>query len=131
LRLRLAMPVVAVWAFLLVLFTVVYPALDLGKSPRPIAEAAAALTPEGGSIGLVGDVQMAGDSSTTGTATSRRSTTRRASSASRPGPRDRDREETRARGRGDAGRRAVPRARRSRAVLVVTPRSGIERRRAP
>jgi 4-amino-4-deoxy-L-arabinose transferase-like glycosyltransferase len=60
LRLRLAMPVVAVWAFLLVLFTVVYPALDPGKSPRPIAEAAAALTPEGGSIGLVGDVQMAG-----------------------------------------------------------------------
>ena len=56
----LAMPVVAVWAFLLVLFTVVYPALDPGKSPRPIAEAAAALTPEGGSIGLVGDVQMAG-----------------------------------------------------------------------
>jgi len=60
LRLRLAIPVVAVWALLLVLFTVVYPALDPGKSPRPIAEAAAALTPEGESIGLVGDVQMAG-----------------------------------------------------------------------
>jgi hypothetical protein len=49
-----------VWALLLVVFTVVYPALDPGKSPRPIAEAAAALTPEGESIGLVGDVQMAG-----------------------------------------------------------------------
>ncbi len=60
LRLRLAIPVGAVWALLLVVFTVVYPALDPDKSPRPIAEAAAALTPEAGSIGLVGDVQMAG-----------------------------------------------------------------------
>ena len=60
LRLRLAIPIVAVWALLLVVFTVAYPALDPGKSPRPIAEAAAALTPEGSSIGLVGDVQMAG-----------------------------------------------------------------------
>ncbi len=60
LRLRLAVPVVAVWALLLVVFTVVYPALDPEKSPRPIAEAAAALTPEGESIGLVGDEQMAG-----------------------------------------------------------------------
>lgn len=60
LRLRLAVPVVAMWALLLVVFTVVYPALDPEKSPRPIAEAAAALTPEGESIGLVGDEQMAG-----------------------------------------------------------------------
>jgi 4-amino-4-deoxy-L-arabinose transferase-like glycosyltransferase len=60
LRLRLAVPVVAMWALLLVIFTVVYPALDPEKSPRPIAEAAAALTPDGESIGLVGDEQMAG-----------------------------------------------------------------------
>ncbi len=60
LRLRLAVPVVAMWALLLVIFTVVYPALDPEKSPLPIAEAAAALTPDGESIGLVGDVQMAG-----------------------------------------------------------------------
>ena len=60
LRVRLAVPIVAVWALLLVIFTVVYPALDPEKSPRPIAEAAAELTPEGESIGLLGDVQMAG-----------------------------------------------------------------------
>jgi len=60
LRLRLAVPVVAMWALLLVIFTVVYPALDSEKSPLPIAEAAAALTPDGESIGLLGDVQMAG-----------------------------------------------------------------------
>ena len=60
LRMRLAVPVVAMWALLLVVFTVVFPALDPGKSPRPIAEAAAALTPDGESIGLVGDEQMAG-----------------------------------------------------------------------
>jgi 4-amino-4-deoxy-L-arabinose transferase-like glycosyltransferase len=60
LRLRLAIPVIAVWALLLVIFTVAYPARDAEKSPRPIAEAAAALTPEGGSIGLVGSAQMTG-----------------------------------------------------------------------
>jgi hypothetical protein len=60
LRLRLAIPVVAVWALLLVIFCVAYPAFDPEKSPKPIAEAAAALTPEGQSIGLIGDIQMAG-----------------------------------------------------------------------
>jgi 4-amino-4-deoxy-L-arabinose transferase-like glycosyltransferase len=60
LRLRLAVPVAAVWALLLVIFCVAYPAFDPEKSPRPIAEAAAALTPEGESIGLIGDIQMAG-----------------------------------------------------------------------
>ena len=60
LRLRLAIPVIAVWALLLVIFTVAYPAFDPEKSPRPIAEAAAALTPAGESIGLIGDIQMAG-----------------------------------------------------------------------
>ena len=60
LRLRLAIPVIAVWALLLVIFTVAYPAFDPEKSPRVIAEAAAELTPEGESIGLIGSVQMAG-----------------------------------------------------------------------
>jgi 4-amino-4-deoxy-L-arabinose transferase-like glycosyltransferase len=60
LRLRLAIPVIAVWALLLVIFSVAYPAFDPEKSPRAIAEAAAALTPEGEPIGLVGSVQMAG-----------------------------------------------------------------------
>lgn len=60
LRLRLAVPVAAVWATLLVVFTVVYPARDPDKSPRAIAEAAAQLTPPDRAIGLVGDAQMAG-----------------------------------------------------------------------
>lgn len=60
LRLRLAIPVIAVWALLLVIFTVAYPARDAEKSPRTIAEAAAALTPEDGAIGLVGSAQMTG-----------------------------------------------------------------------
>jgi 4-amino-4-deoxy-L-arabinose transferase-like glycosyltransferase len=60
LRLRLAIPVIAVWALLLVIFGVAYPAFDPEKSPRSIAEAAAELTPEGEAIGLVGSIQMAG-----------------------------------------------------------------------
>lgn len=60
LRARLAVPVVAAWAVLMVVFQLVYPARDADKSPRPIAEAAASLTAPERSIGLVGDAQMAG-----------------------------------------------------------------------
>jgi 4-amino-4-deoxy-L-arabinose transferase-like glycosyltransferase len=57
---RLAVPVAMVFAFELALFTVAWPARDPEKSPRAIAEAAAALTPEGGAIGLVGDRALTG-----------------------------------------------------------------------
>lgn len=60
LRARIAVPVVAAWAVLMVIFQLVYPARDADKSPRPIAEAAAAITRTGLPIGLVGDAQMAG-----------------------------------------------------------------------
>jgi 4-amino-4-deoxy-L-arabinose transferase-like glycosyltransferase len=60
LRLRLAIPVLAVGAAELVVFTVVDPARDAQKSPRAIAEAAAAATPPGAAIGLVGDATLAG-----------------------------------------------------------------------
>lgn len=60
LRARLAVPVIAAWAILMVVFQGAYPALDADKSPRAIAEAAAALTAPGRKIGLVGDPQMAG-----------------------------------------------------------------------
>jgi 4-amino-4-deoxy-L-arabinose transferase-like glycosyltransferase len=60
LRARLAVPVVAAWVILMVIFQVVYPARDSDKSPRPIARAAASLTAPGRAIGLVGDAQMAG-----------------------------------------------------------------------
>jgi len=60
LRMRLAVPVIAAGAIQLVLFTVADPARDPQKSPRPIAEAAAAATPPGGRIGLVGDAALAG-----------------------------------------------------------------------
>jgi hypothetical protein len=57
---RLAVPVAMVFAFELVLFTITWPARDPEKSPRAIAEAAAALTPERGAIGLVGDRALTG-----------------------------------------------------------------------
>lgn len=57
---RLALPVAMVFAFELVLFTVTWPARDPEKSPRAIAEAAAALTPDSGAIGLVGDRALTG-----------------------------------------------------------------------
>lgn len=57
---RLALPIAMVFAFELVLFTVTWPARDPEKSPRAIAEAAAALTPEGGAVGLVGDRALVG-----------------------------------------------------------------------
>lgn len=60
LRARLAVPVIAAWAVLMVTFQLVDPARDADKSPRWIAEAAATLTPPGRPIGLVGDAQMAG-----------------------------------------------------------------------
>jgi hypothetical protein len=60
LRLRLVIPVLAVGAAELVVFTVVDPARDAQKSPRTIALAAAAATPPGAAIGLVGDAALAG-----------------------------------------------------------------------
>lgn len=57
---RLAVPVAMVFAFELVLFQVTWPARDPEKSPRAIAEAAAALTPPGEAIGLVGDRPLVG-----------------------------------------------------------------------
>jgi len=57
---RLAVPVAMTFAFELALFTIAWPARDPEKSPRAIAEAAAALTPEGGAIGLVGDRALTG-----------------------------------------------------------------------
>jgi len=57
---RLAIPVAMVFAVEVVLFQIIWPARDPQKSPRAIAEAAAALTPEGGAIGLVGDRALTG-----------------------------------------------------------------------
>jgi 4-amino-4-deoxy-L-arabinose transferase-like glycosyltransferase len=57
---RLAVPVAGVYAALLVLFLATWPARDPEKSPRAVAEAAAALTSADGSIGLVGDRALAG-----------------------------------------------------------------------
>lgn len=57
---RLAIPVAMVFAVQSVLFQVTWPARDPEKSPRAIAMAAAALTPEGGAIGLVGDRALTG-----------------------------------------------------------------------
>lgn len=57
---RLAVPVAMVFAAELALFTITWPARDPEKSPRAIAEAAAALTPPGGAIGLVGDRALTG-----------------------------------------------------------------------
>ena len=57
---RITVSVGAAAAVQLVYFAVVQPALDPEKSPRPIAEAAAALTPPGARIGLVGDRALVG-----------------------------------------------------------------------
>jgi 4-amino-4-deoxy-L-arabinose transferase-like glycosyltransferase len=57
---RGAVPVALVYATLLLLFVVTWPARDPEKSPRALAEAAAALTPGGRPIGLVGDRALAG-----------------------------------------------------------------------
>jgi hypothetical protein len=60
LRMRLAIPVLAVGAIELLVFAVADPARDAQKSPRAIAEAAAAATPADRPIGLVGDAALAG-----------------------------------------------------------------------
>jgi 4-amino-4-deoxy-L-arabinose transferase-like glycosyltransferase len=60
LRLRIGIPIAALWAVELVIFTVAFPARDPQKSPRALAQAAAALTPPGVSIGLVGDRALVG-----------------------------------------------------------------------
>ncbi|MBW2396338.1 MAG: glycosyltransferase family 39 protein [Deltaproteobacteria bacterium] len=48
------------FALELAVFALLYPALDPIRSPRPIAVAAAAITPPGEAIGLVGDRALAG-----------------------------------------------------------------------
>ncbi len=71
LGIRLAIPVVAAFAIELLVFAVVFPALDDEKSPRKLARAAAALAfegdlgprgpgPETGRVGLVFDRALAG-----------------------------------------------------------------------
>lgn len=57
---RLAVPIAMAFAFELALFTITWPARDPLKSPRAVAEAAAALTPPDGAIGLVGDRALVG-----------------------------------------------------------------------
>lgn len=61
---RLAGPLVATVALVatveLAVFDLLHPAFEPLKSPRPIAEAAAALVPEGGRIGLYGHSAMIG-----------------------------------------------------------------------
>lgn len=57
---RLVIPVAMIFSLELLLFTVTWPARDPQKSPRAIAEAAAAWTPASGAIGLVGDRALAG-----------------------------------------------------------------------
>lgn len=57
---QLAVPIAMVFAFELALFQATWPARDPEKSPRAIAEAAAALTPPDGAIGLVGDRPLVG-----------------------------------------------------------------------
>jgi len=57
---RLAIPVVCVYCIELAAFQLLYPALDASRSPRAIAAAAAAATPEGDPIGLVSDPAMIG-----------------------------------------------------------------------
>jgi hypothetical protein len=58
--LRIGAVAVTVWAFEFAIFQLLYPALDPGRSPRPIAEAAAAATPAGERVGLVSDRAMIG-----------------------------------------------------------------------
>jgi 4-amino-4-deoxy-L-arabinose transferase-like glycosyltransferase len=57
---RLAIPIVGAWAVELAVFQLLYPALDAGRSPRPIAEAAAAATPPGQRVGVIDDGSMLG-----------------------------------------------------------------------
>jgi 4-amino-4-deoxy-L-arabinose transferase-like glycosyltransferase len=57
---RTSVAVAAAWAVELAAFQILYPALDGMRSPRPIAVAAAGVTPEGAPIGLVSDRAMAG-----------------------------------------------------------------------
>jgi hypothetical protein len=57
---RLWIAVAAAFAVELAIFLLLYPALDRGRSPRPIAEAAAAATPAGEPVGLVSDRAMLG-----------------------------------------------------------------------
>src|SRR5690606_9701749 len=57
---RLAVPIAMAFAFELALFTITWPARDPHKSPRAVAEAAAALTPRDVAIGLVGDRALVG-----------------------------------------------------------------------
>jgi 4-amino-4-deoxy-L-arabinose transferase-like glycosyltransferase len=57
---RIGLVAAAVWAFEMAIFQLLYPALDPGRSPRPIAESAAAATPEGERVGLVSDRAMVG-----------------------------------------------------------------------
>jgi hypothetical protein len=57
---RLAIPVACAYAALFAVFQLLYPALDAGRSPRPIALLAAAATPEGAPVGLVSDRAMVG-----------------------------------------------------------------------
>lgn len=57
---RIGAVAVTVWAFEFAIFQLLYPALDPGRSPRPIAEAAAAATPAGERVGLVSDRAMIG-----------------------------------------------------------------------
>jgi 4-amino-4-deoxy-L-arabinose transferase-like glycosyltransferase len=57
---RLAIPVAGAYVVLLAVFLILYPALDASRSPRAIAVAAAAATPEGEPIGLVSDPAMIG-----------------------------------------------------------------------
>jgi 4-amino-4-deoxy-L-arabinose transferase-like glycosyltransferase len=57
---RATLPVACVYATLLAAFLVTWPARDREKSPRALAEAAAALTPPGRPIGLVGDRALIG-----------------------------------------------------------------------
>lgn len=60
LRLRLAVPIAVAAAIELVVFTVANPARDAHKSARTVAETAAAATPAGRPIGLVGDAALVG-----------------------------------------------------------------------
>ena len=57
---RIGLVAATVWAFELAIFQLLYPALDPGRSPRPIAEAAAAATPPGERVGLVSDRALVG-----------------------------------------------------------------------
>jgi 4-amino-4-deoxy-L-arabinose transferase-like glycosyltransferase len=57
---RLAVPIGAAFAIELAVFLLLYPALDASRSPRRVAEAAAAVTPRGAAIGLLSNGAMVG-----------------------------------------------------------------------